>query len=204
MQSSLFFLLSLSLAQLRGTIENDAVRHLTFVAQNALPEAISAILLREDEIRRAAKRLKDVSDLFFIGRNADYYAALEASLKLKEISYIHSEAYAAGELKHGTISLIEDSTPVVAISTVRALEEKVCSNIKEVKARGADVLAFVSHEATVFDTVCDSVFRLPPMDESVASVAVATALQLYAYHAAVTRGCSVDQPRNLAKSVTVE
>lgn len=203
-QSSLFFLLSLALAEVRGKLTKDEVRRLTFVAQKELPGAISAILLREDEIARSAKELKTVGDLFFIGRNADYYAALEASLKLKEISYIHSEAYAAGELKHGTISLIEDGTPVVALSTVRALDEKVCSNIKEVKARGAKVFSVVSYEATVFDAVSDSVFRLPKVDESVASVAVATVLQLYAYHAAVARGCSVDQPRNLAKSVTVE
>ena len=203
-QGSLFFLLALALAEVRGSLADAEIKRLARIAYYDLPDAVSAILKREEELRREAQKLKDVKDLFFIGRGADYDGALEASLKLKEISYIHSEAYAAGELKHGTISLIEDGTRVVALSTVSAVEEKMGSNIKEVIARGAKVFSVVSHDALSFDALSDGVFRLPALDEAVAPIAMATALQLYAYHAAVTRGCSVDQPRNLAKSVTVE
>ncbi len=203
-QGSLFYLLSLALARVRGAMTDEQIKHYTDAVYRSLPDAIASILKREDEIRKEAETLKETGDLFFIGRCADYYGALEASLKLKEISYIHSEAYAAGELKHGTISLVEEGTPVVALSTVKALEEKMCSNIKEVKARGAKVLSFVSHDAEIFHAVSDGIFRLPPIEEDIAVLALATALQLYAYHAAVCRGCSVDQPRNLAKSVTVE
>ncbi len=203
-QGALFYLLSLALARVRGTLNDTEIRRLASLGYHDLPNAISTVLEREEEIRKEAEKLKDVKDLFFIGRCADYYGALEASLKLKEISYIHSEAYAAGELKHGTISLIEEGTRVVALSSVKALEEKMCSNIKEVTARGAGVFSVVSHDATVFDAVSEGIFRLPALAEDVAMIAMATVLQLYAYHAAVERGCSVDQPRNLAKSVTVE
>ncbi len=203
-QGALFYLLSLALARVRGTLNDTEIRRLASLGYHDLPNAISTVLEREEEIRKEAQKLKDVKDLFFIGRCADYYGALEASLKLKEISYIHSEAYAAGELKHGTISLIEEGTRVVALSSVKALEEKMCSNIKEVGARGASVFSVVSHDATVFDAVSEGIFRLPALAEDVAMIAMATVLQLYAYHAAVERGCSVDQPRNLAKSVTVE
>ena len=203
-QGALLYFLSLSLARMRNTLADAEIFRLAKLGYEDLPDAISLVLAREEEIRKEAEKIKEAKDLFFIGRCADYFGALEASLKLKEISYIHSEAYAAGELKHGTISLIEEGTPVVALSTVKAVEEKLCSNIKEVKARGAEVFSVVSHDATVFDGVSDSVFRLPGMEEDIAPIAVATVLQLYAYHASVARGCPVDQPRNLAKSVTVE
>jgi glucosamine--fructose-6-phosphate aminotransferase (isomerizing) len=203
-QGALLYFLSLSLARMRNTLADAEISRLARLGYEDLPEAISMILAREEEIRKEAEKIKEAKDLFFIGRCADYFGALEASLKLKEISYIHSEAYAAGELKHGTISLIEEGTPVVALSTVKAVEEKLCSNIKEVKARGAEVFSVVSYDATVFDGVADSVFRLPEMEEDIAPIAVAAVLQLYAYHASVARGCPVDQPRNLAKSVTVE
>ena len=203
-QTALFFLLALELAFLRGKMDEVAVQRLAAGLYRDLPAAIETILKREEEIRKVAETLKETKDLFFIGRNADYYAALEASLKLKEISYIHSEAYAAGELKHGTISLIEQGTQVVALSTVRAVEEKLCSNIKEVAARGAEVFTVASAEATVFESVSAQVFHLPAVPQAYGALAMATVLQLFAYYAAVARGCSVDQPRNLAKSVTVE
>lgn len=203
-QCALFYLFALALARLRGTLADPEIARLVRAATQELPDAIGKVLGREAEIRKEAEKLTDIGDLFFIGRNADYFAALEASLKLKEISYIHSEAYAAGELKHGTISLIEPDTRVVAIATVRSLEEKLCSNIKEVAARGALVTAFAAADATAADALCEAVFHLPPIEETLASLVTATALQLYAYHAAVARGCAVDQPRNLAKSVTVE
>lgn len=203
-QCALFYLFALALARLRGTLADTEIARLVREAAEKLPDAIGKVLTREAEIRKEAEKLVGVQDLFFLGRNADYFAALEASLKLKEISYIHSEAYAAGELKHGTISLIEPGTRVVAIATVRSLEEKLCSNIKEVTARGALVTAFAADGATAADALSEAVFHLPPIGEALAPIVTATALQLYAYHAAVARGCAVDQPRNLAKSVTVE
>lgn len=203
-QSALFFLLALELAFLRGRMEKAQVKELATGLYRDLPSAIETVLKREEEIRKVAETLKETKDLFFIGRNADYYAALEASLKLKEISYIHSEAYAAGELKHGTISLIEQGTRVVALSSVRELEEKLCSNIKEVAARGAEVFTVATAGSRVFEPVSAQVFHLPKVPDVYGALTMATTLQLFAYYAAVARGCSVDQPRNLAKSVTVE
>ena len=203
-QSTLLLLFALFVARVRGTLEENILLRLTKDIEEGLPSAISAVLLREKEIERAAKALSPHSDAFFIGRGADYYAALEASLKLKEISYIHSEAYAAGEMKHGTISLIEQDTPVVAVLTAPSLEEKLCANVKEVSARGARVFAVTAGGTGALDGVCDEVLALSSVPESVAPIAVATALQLYAYFAATQKGCNVDQPRNLAKSVTVE
>ena len=203
-QCTLFLLLSLFLARVRGTLETGQIKRLCEVAYCELPDAISAVLLRENEVKERAEKIKDKEHLFFIGRGGDYYAALEASLKLKEISYIHSEAYAAGELKHGTISLIEDGTPVVALATSEALEKKLSSNVKEVTARGGAVFAVARYGSRVFRGVTDEVFHLPKVDEVIAPLVAITVLQLYAYFAAVARGCSVDQPRNLAKSVTVE
>lgn len=203
-QSAVLFLLALFFARVRGTLREEEILRLTHALTEALPEAIAAVLTREEEIDKQARRLKESDDLFFIGRCADYYAAMEASLKLKEISYIHSEAYAAGELKHGTISLVEEGTAVVAISTAGALEEKMLGNVKEVASRGASVFAVTAHNSRLFDGVCESVFRLPEADEAILPIVCATVLQLYAYFAATARGCNVDQPRNLAKSVTVE
>ena len=204
-QAVLLSLLAVDLGQRRGTLGKDEAARATAHFTEELVRAVEAVLAMEDEIARAARRFTEGADrLFFIGRNADSDAAMEASLKLKEISYIQSEAYAAGELKHGTISLIEEGTPVVAISTVGALAEKLCSNVKEVASRGARVLAVVRAEDTLFAPVADEVLRLPPVGEEAAPIAAGAALQLFAYHAAVLRGCPVDQPRNLAKSVTVE
>ena len=139
--------------------------------------------------------------MFFLGRGLDYAAALEASLKLKEISYIHSEAYAAGELKHGTISLIEEGTLVVALATQPALFEKTVSNIREVVARGASVVLVTTDD---FTGVCQHIVRLPKcLYEFSASLSIIP-MQLLAYYIAVERNCDVDKPRNLAKSVTVE
>jgi glucosamine--fructose-6-phosphate aminotransferase (isomerizing) len=142
--------------------------------------------------------------MFFIGRGIDYALAMEASLKLKEISYIHSEAYAAGELKHGTISLVTEGTVVAAIATDASLWEKTCSNIKEVRARGAYVILFCGDNIDVPDGICDSIIKVPHIDGGLSSLCVACAFQLFAYHTAKLRGCDIDKPRNLAKSVTVE
>ena len=142
--------------------------------------------------------------MFFFGRGLDYAAALEASLKLKEISYIHSEAYAAGELKHGTISLIEEGTLVVALATQPALFEKTVSNIREVVSRGASVVLVTTDDFTGDESVCQHIIRLPKcLYEFSASLSIIP-MQLLAYYVAVERNCDVDKPRNLAKSVTVE
>ena len=142
--------------------------------------------------------------MFFIGRGIDYALANEGSLKLKEISYIHSEAYAAGELKHGTISLITTGVPVVAIATQKHLFEKTLSNIKEVKTRGAEVLTFVSEDLVLPEGTSDFVFAIPAMNDLFKPLLTVIPLQLLAYYTAVAKGCDVDKPRNLAKSVTVE
>ena len=143
-------------------------------------------------------------DLFFMGRGFDYALSLEGSLKLKEISYVHSEAYAAGELKHGTISLIVNGTPVVALATQKNVYEKTLSNVKEVKTRGGRVILLCKENAPVPEDVADFVVRLPEFEDIFMPMLMIVPLQLFAYYMSVLRGCDVDKPRNLAKSVTVE
>ncbi len=163
------------------------------------------VLERCEDIQRFAAEYFNHDSIFFIGRNLDYALGLEGSLKLKEISYIHSEAYASGELKHGTISLIEDGTLVVALGTYGALFDKAMSNVIEVKARGADVLALTteSHRAEMEKTV-SSILTIPDTTPMLQPSLGVVPLQLFAYYVALQRGCDVDKPRNLAKSVTVE
>ena len=159
---------------------------------------------QKQKIQHFANRYLGARDIFFIGRGIDYAISLEGSLKLKEISYIHSEAYAAGELKHGTISLIEDGTLVVAVSTQPALYQKTISNIVEVKARGAFVMAVTNEENKAIEKASDYVVYVPETNPYFANSLAIIPLQLFAYYVAVGRGCDVDKPRNLAKSVTVE
>ena len=166
-----------------------------------IPQVIEQALEQEDCCKKLAEKYASADHLFFIGRGRDYAVGCEGSLKLKEISYIHSEAYAAGELKHGTISLIEQNTPVVAIITDDTLLPKTVSNIKEVRARGAQVLCIAPKNAPLPD--CDRL-DLPQCDALAAPIAAAVLCQLFAYYAAIARGTDIDQPRNLAKSVTVE
>jgi glucosamine--fructose-6-phosphate aminotransferase (isomerizing) len=142
--------------------------------------------------------------LLYIGRGLDYALSMEGSLKLKEISYIHSESYAAGELKHGTISLIYDGMPVIAVDTQKALHEKTVSNIKEVKARGAKTILVCGDSYTPETDIADYCFRVPEIDDMLMPMLAVVPLQLIAYYASVMRGNDVDKPRNLAKSVTVE
>ena len=169
-----------------------------------VPEDVESLLSLEERIKTLAKEYAQSKDVFVIGRGIDYAAAMEGSLKLKEISYIHSEAYAAGELKHGTISLIEDGTLVVAIATQEALFEKLVSNIKEVKARGARVIAMAVEGNDDIEKVADEVFYIPKTNELFSASSTVVPMQLLAYYIAVERGCDVDKKRNLAKSVTVE
>lgn len=170
----------------------------------SLPEAISEVLLQKDKIKHMAKHSVGEESLFFIGRNIDYAVALEASLKLKEISYIHSEAYAAGELKHGTISLIEEGRTVVALACQENFFDKLVSNIKEVHARGAYVIACANEGDTAINEVCEEAIFVPPVHPLLKASVEVVPFQLYAYYVALYRGCDIDKPRNLAKSVTVE
>lgn len=170
----------------------------------ALPEKIKGLLSCNDEMERLAKRFYQKEDIFFIGRNLDYAVALEGSLKLKEISYIHSEAYAAGELKHGTISLIDDGRLVVSVACCDALFDKLLSNTQEVKTRGAVVMAIATQGRDELKKEADEVFFIPKTHPLFTASLAVVPLQLFAYHIAKNRGCDIDKPRNLAKSVTVE
>lgn len=199
-----FNLFGLYLAQVRGTQTPEQIEQ-TIAAMQALPEQVESMLKQADAIKDYAEQISKHQHLFFIGRGLDYAVAQEGSLKLKEISYIHSEAYAAGELKHGTLALIEEGIPVIALATQESVLEKTVSNIKEVKARGADVLAitYEEHVASLLKSV-DQAFAIPktlPLLSPALSVVV---LQLLAYYASLALGHDVDKPRNLAKSVTVE
>ncbi len=169
-----------------------------------LPELMEQLLQNEEQIRLLAKRCGDPSSLFFIGRNIDYAVSLEASLKLKEISYIHSEAYAAGELKHGTISLIEQGRIVLALACNEDLFEKLLSNVKEVKARGAYVIACATEGHTEIAKEAEEVLYIPKVDPLLSASLEVIPFQIYAYYVALYKGCDIDKPRNLAKSVTVE
>lgn len=168
------------------------------------PGLIEKALESQDVIKAFADKNHKIHDLFYIGRGVDLYTSMEGSLKLKEISYIHSEAYAAGELKHGPIALIEDGTIVVAVCTQENVFEKMLSNIKEVKARGAYVLAIVQAGHEDIASEVDEVWVIPEMDDDITAIPTIVYLQLLAYYLAVARGCDVDKPKNLAKSVTVE
>ena len=169
-----------------------------------MPDIIRETLELKDTCSFVASKLVNAESLLYIGRGLDYALSMEGSLKLKEISYIHSEAYAAGELKHGTISLIEDGTPVVAVATQDALLKKTISNIVEVKTRGAFVMAVTNEGNTEIEKTADYVIYIPQTNAYFANSLAIIPLQLFSYYVAVGKGCDVDKPRNLAKSVTVE
>lgn len=197
------YLLAMKLAQAKKTIDADRMQHLLGCLER-LPYQVERLLNTKDQIQKFANRYLAAKDIFFIGRGIDYAISLEGSLKLKEISYIHSEAYAAGELKHGTISLIEDGTLVAAVATQPELYQKTISNIVEVKARGAFVLAVTCEDNKGIEKAADYVIYIPETDPLFANSLAIIPLQLFGYYIAVGRGCDVDKPRNLAKSVTVE
>lgn len=165
---------------------------------------VQQIIDQSSIIEDMAKYMVDKTSGFYLGRGLDYNIAMEGSLKMKEISYIHTEAFASGELKHGTIALIEEGTPVIALATQEALFEKSVSNMKEVKARGAYVMAFAQEGNTLVEKVADKVFYIPKVKDILASILTVVPLQILSYHVSVMKGCDVDKPRNLAKSVTVE
>jgi glutamine---fructose-6-phosphate transaminase (isomerizing) len=198
-----FYLFGLHLAQLLGTKDNEFV-HTMITAMMELPDQVQQILDQAESIKEYAESIAKHNNMFFIGRGIDYNVALEGSLKLKEISYIHSEAYAAGELKHGTLALIEDSIPVIAMATQDDLFEKTVSNIKEVIARGAHVLGVTHKGDEELAKTVDGVFYIPRTLPLLTPALSVIPLQLLAYYASLARGLDVDKPRNLAKSVTVE
>jgi len=196
-------LVALYLAQVRAAKFPEEIAEV-LADLDELPAKVARAIASEDRVRAIAERLVDARDVLFIGRHTGYPAALEGALKLKELSYIHAEAYPAGELKHGPIALIEAGVPVVAIATRCHVYPKMLSNIQEVKARGASVIAIVTEGDTEAARLADHVLEVPETPELLSPVVVTVPLQLLAYHVAVLRGCDVDQPRNLAKSVTVE
>ncbi|WP_314591136.1 glutamine--fructose-6-phosphate transaminase (isomerizing) [Paenibacillus terrigena] len=199
-----FFLLGMYLAQTLSTQETAWVRGIV-AAMLALPEQVEQMLDNTDALRDYAEAIAVHEHLFFIGRGVDYAVAQEGSLKLKEISYIHSEAYAAGELKHGTLALIEDGIPVIALATQNALFEKTVSNIKEVKARGGVIFGIADvNEANALGKAVDEVHAIPATHPLLTPALSVVPLQMISYYASLARGNDVDKPRNLAKSVTVE
>ena len=197
------YLLAMKLGRVKGTLEESEFEELLGELKK-IPDQISMLLDHKEKIQRFANRYVGAKDVFFIGRGIDYAISLEASLKLKEISYIHSEAYAAGELKHGTISLIEEGTLVAAVSTQPELYQKTISNMVEVKARGAFVLAVTCEGNKAIEKAADYVIYIPQTHPYLANSLAIIPLQLFGYYVAVGKGLDVDKPRNLAKSVTVE
>ena len=202
-QLAVLYLTALDLAEKRGTMSEQDV-HKRIDELFALPGKMQQILDHREQIQCFASKAFSVRHVFFIGRGIDYALSMEAALKLKEISYIHSEAYAAGELKHGTIALIEEGSLVVALATQPALIKKTSSNMEEVRVRGAHVLAVTNGESEEAAAHSDEQWAFPQVDEMLTPFVAILPMQLIAYYMAVQKGCSVDRPRNLAKSVTVE
>jgi glucosamine--fructose-6-phosphate aminotransferase (isomerizing) len=196
-------LVALYLAQVRGVMFAEETQSVVDRLRE-LPGQVSRTLELDGEIRKLAQRFHKARDFLFVGRHTGYPAALEGALKLKEISYIHAEGYPAGELKHGPIALVEPGMPVVAVATECHVYPKVLSNIQEVKAREAEVIAIATEGNKEIEKYADHVLYVPRTPELMSPVVVSVPLQLLAYHIAKLRGCDVDQPRNLAKSVTVE
>lgn len=203
-QLSLLYLVALYMAKKSNKISEDLYNEILKDIEK-LPSQISSVLELQNKIETIAKKYYNTEKVFFIGRNLDYAVCMEGSLKLKEISYIHSEAYAAGELKHGTISLIDEDTLVIALATQDKLFDKTVSNIREVKSRGAKILSITNESnAEKISQISDDVIYVPNSCEMTAPSLAVVPLQLLSYHVAKLRGCDIDKPRNLAKSVTVE
>lgn len=202
-QIAVMYLFAFELALAKGMIDEAECRRLTTLLQET-PAQIEEILAHHEMTQKIAAELITADSLLYIGRGLDYALSMEGSLKLKEISYIHSESYAAGELKHGTISLITENMPVIAVATQTKLFDKTISNIKEVKARGAKVILISRDDYSPEQDVADEQFRLPQFDDLLMPMLAVVPLQLIAYYTAVHKGTDVDKPRNLAKSVTVE
>ena len=197
------YILGIYFGEIKGTIDNELSEALKEELMN-LSEKVKEILTQKEKLQKYASKNYMDKDVFFLGRGLDYAVALEGSLKLKEISYIHSEAYAGGELKHGTIALIEDGTPIIALLTDEKLKDKMISNIREVVTRGAKIFGIANEGDKEAKEVCDDVIYIPKTNALLTPVLSVVPLQLLAYYMAKQKGCDVDKPRNLAKSVTVE
>ncbi len=202
-QVLVMYLLGLHLARRRGTLDEAQLQELAY-GISQMDKAVEQVLTQQDDIMRLAEKYQGVSDTFFLGRGLDYSVAMEGALKLKEISYVHAEAYAAGELKHGPLALIDVGVPVLALITQDNLVDKTMSNIKEVKARGAVVVAVCKENLQEACQECDEQILLPNVDQLLAPLVSVVPLQIFSYYMAIFRGADVDKPRNLAKSVTVE
>ena len=202
-QITIFYLFSLYIGKLKGVISDEKYQEYLSDIEN-IPEKVQKVINNHEKIKFIAEYLKDKTNGFFIGRGLDYKIALEASLKMKEVSYIHTEAFASGELKHGTIALIENGTPVIVIATQKNLLDKSVSNIKEVKARGAYIITVGFENDESLKEVSDSFISLPLCDDLFSGFLSIIPLQLLAYYTSSLKGIDVDKPRNLAKSVTVE
>lgn len=198
-----FYMIALDFAIKKGTITREYYNEMIEKLKE-MPSKVKEALKQEDHIKEIAKTLKEKHSAFYLGRGLDYNIAMEGALKIKEISYIHAEAFAAGELKHGTIALIEKGTPVVAIASQGELFEKMVSNMEEVRARGAYVIAVAQEKNKEVEKSADEVIYIPNVEDVLSSILTVLPLQLLSYYVAVERGCDVDKPRNLAKSVTVE
>lgn len=202
-QVTVLSLLALSIAKKKGTISESFFRQL-LVELNAIPEKVERLLESDTQVKYLADLFKDVRNFLYLGRGYNFPVALEGALKLKEISYIHAEGYPGAEMKHGPIALIDEEMPVVVIATKKGNYDKVVSNIQEVKARSGKIIAIVTEGDTVVKEIADYVIEVPETEDAWSPLLTSIPLQLLAYHIAVMRGCNVDQPRNLAKSVTVE
>lgn len=202
-QLSVIYLIAAYMAEKLGMLTSG--EYANFIKEiELLPDKVAEILKSKEDIQYLASKFYNCHSIFFIGRNLDYAVSMEGSLKLKEISYIHSEAYAAGELKHGTISLIEDGTLVIALASGKELFDKTVSNVKEVKARGAVVMGVTTEAHEHMEDVADHIIKIPTTHEMLLPSLTVIPLQLFGYYVASLKGCDIDKPRNLAKSVTVE
>ncbi len=202
-QITSLYMIALNFAFEKGTINREEYLS-TIEKMKELPEKIQKVLDNQDKIKETAEKIVSKEHVFFLGRGVDYSLAMEGSLKLKEVSYIHSEAFAAGELKHGTIALIEEGTPVISVATQENLFEKMVSNMREVKARGAFVASIAQEHNTSVEKVSDEVIYIPNCDDMLVPIVAVVPMQLLAYYVSTMKGLDVDKPRNLAKSVTVE
>ncbi|MDB2050320.1 glutamine--fructose-6-phosphate transaminase (isomerizing), partial [Clostridium perfringens] len=202
-QLTAFYMIALNLAMTKGTISEEEYFEMIGKLKE-MPSQVEKVLQCDELLKEIASEIKDKNDMFYLGRGIDYALAMEGSLKIKEISYMHAEAFAAGELKHGTIALIEEGTPVLVLATQEQLFEKMLSNMQEVKARGAKVIAIAKEHNKEVEKSADRVIYIPEVDDMFASITAVVPMQLLSYHVAQMRGCDIDKPRNLAKSVTVE
>ena len=196
-------LLALYMGQIKETVSKEKISQIT-EALRTLPEKIETVLSEKDHMAEVAQRLIQADDIFYLGRSIDYAIAMEGALKLKEVSYIHAESYAAGELKHGTLALITEETPVIAVATQDSVSAKMYSNIQEVRARGADVLGIGFDDDPELQKYTTENVKIPRVDSFIAPILAIIPMQLLAYYTSIKRGNDVDKPRNLAKSVTVE